>query len=188
MYHRHAPSYLCDLLPPLVRDATNYPIRNRYDYTVLRCRLSSCQSSFIPPAINRWNSLENDIRNTRTFDTFKINIKRKVVLAKIPAHFLVEEWRPNVWYAILRRNCSSPKDDLFRSNIITDSRCACGYIEEDASHFLLNGKRYISTKGQLFLIFCTTAIFGKILELCYLETLKKTRLKKFAINCSTDIH
>jgi hypothetical protein len=38
---------------------------------------------------------------------------------------------------------------------------------------------YISNKGQFFLIFCTTAIFGRILELCYLETLKKTRLKIF---------
>jgi hypothetical protein len=25
MYHGHAPSYLCDLFPPLVRDVTNYP-------------------------------------------------------------------------------------------------------------------------------------------------------------------
>jgi hypothetical protein len=73
-----------------------------------------------------WNSLDNDIRNTRTFDTFKINLKRKVVLAKIPAHFLVGDGRPNVLYARLRRNCSSLKFDLFRSNIITDSRCVCG--------------------------------------------------------------
>ena len=29
MYHGHAPSYMCDLLPPLVRDDTNYPVRNR---------------------------------------------------------------------------------------------------------------------------------------------------------------
>jgi hypothetical protein len=37
MYHVHAPSYLCDLLTPLVRDVTNYPVRNRNDYTVPRC-------------------------------------------------------------------------------------------------------------------------------------------------------
>jgi hypothetical protein len=81
MYHGHAPSYLCDLLPPLVRYSTNYPVRNRNDYTVPRCRLSLYQSSFIPFVINLWNSLDNDIRNTRTFDTFKINLRRKVVLA-----------------------------------------------------------------------------------------------------------
>ena len=92
------------------------PVRNRNDYAVPRCRLY--QSSSIPSVINLWNSLDNDTRNTRTFDTFKINLKRKVVLAKIPAHFLVGDRRPNVLYARLRRNCSSLKYDLFRSNII----------------------------------------------------------------------
>jgi len=36
MYHGHAPSYLCDLLPPLVRDVTNHPVRNRNDYKMSR--------------------------------------------------------------------------------------------------------------------------------------------------------
>jgi hypothetical protein len=150
MYHGHAPSYLCDLLPPLLCDVTNYPFRNRNDYTVPRCRLSLYQSSFIPSVINLWNSLDNDTTNTRTFDTNKINLKRKVVLAKIPAHFLVGDRRPNVLYARLRRNCSSLKYDLFRSNIITDSRCVCGYIREDAFHFLLNCRLYIEQRTILF--------------------------------------
>jgi hypothetical protein len=99
-------------ITPFFRHVTNYPVRNRNDYTVPRCRLSLYQSSFIPSVINLWNSLDNDTRNTRTFDTFKINLKRKVVLAKIPAHFLVGDRRPNVLYARLRRNCSSLKHDL----------------------------------------------------------------------------
>ena len=37
--------------------------------------------------------------------------------------------------------------DLFRSNIITDSRCVCGYI---ASHFLLNYRLYIEQWTVLF--------------------------------------
>jgi hypothetical protein len=53
-----------------------------------------------------------DTRNTRTFDTFKINLKRKVVLAKIPAHFLVGDRRPNVLYARLRRNCMTYFDPI----------------------------------------------------------------------------
>jgi hypothetical protein len=96
MYHGHAPSYLCDLLPPLVRDVTNYPVRNRNDYNLPRCRLSLCQSSFIPSVINLSNSLDNDTRNTRTSDSFKINLKSKAVLAKIPAHFLVGDRRHKI--------------------------------------------------------------------------------------------
>ena len=96
----------------------------------------------------RSSRLDNDTRNTRTFDTF--NIKRKVVLAKIPAHFLIGDRRPNILYARLRRNCSSLKYDLFRFNIITDSRWVCGYIREDASHFLLNCRLYIEQRTILF--------------------------------------
>ena len=115
MYHGYAPSYLCDLLPPLVRDVTNYPVRNRNDYTVPRCRLSLYHSSFISSVINLWNSLDDDTRNTRISDSFKINVKSKVVLAKIPAHFLVGDRRHNISYARLRRSCSSLKYDIFRS-------------------------------------------------------------------------
>jgi hypothetical protein len=84
-----------------------------------RCRLSLYQSPFIPSVINLWNSLDNETRNTRTFDTFKINLQRKVVLSKIPGHFLVCDRRSNNLYARLRHNYSSLKYYLFRSNIVT---------------------------------------------------------------------
>jgi hypothetical protein len=63
------------------------------------------QSSFIPSVINLWNSLDNDTRNTRTSDSFKINLKSKVVLAKIPTHFLVGDRQHNILYARLCRSC-----------------------------------------------------------------------------------
>ena len=107
MYNGHAPSYLSDLLPPLVRDVTNYPVRNRNDYNVPRCRLSLYQSSFIPSVVNLCNSVDNETRNTRTFDTFKINLQRKVVLSKIPENVLVCDRRSNNLYTRLRRNYSS---------------------------------------------------------------------------------
>jgi hypothetical protein len=138
IYHGHAPSYLCDLLHPLLRDVTNCPFRNRNDYTVPRCRLSLYQTSFIPSVLNLWNSLENETRNTRTFETLKINLKRKVALATIPGHLLAGDRISNIIYTRLCHNCSSLKYYPFRSNIITDSRCVCGFIREDASHFLLS--------------------------------------------------
>ena len=150
MYHGHAPSYMCDLLSPLVRDVTNYPVRNRNDYTVPRCRLSLYQSSFIPSVINLWNSLDDDTRNTRTSDLFEINLKSKVVLPKIPTNFLVGDRRHNIVYARLRRSCSSLKYDIFRSNIIKDSRCVWWFTREDASHFPLNCRLHIEQKTVLF--------------------------------------
>jgi hypothetical protein len=81
------------------------------------------------------NLFETEIPEHLTF--FKINIKSKVVLAKIPGHFLVGNRRPAILYARLHRSCISLMYDLFQSNIITDSRCVCGFIREDASHFPL---------------------------------------------------
>ena len=105
-----------------------------------------CDSS----VIYLWNSLDNETRNTRTYDMFKINHKRKVVLPKNPGHFLVGDSISNILYSRLRNNCSSLKYDLFRCNIIKDSRCVCGYIREDASHFLLNCHLYIKQRTVLF--------------------------------------
>jgi len=54
--------------------------------------------------------------------------------------------------AIIPQNKSKNKlkYDLFRSNIITDSRCVCGFTREDASHFLLNCRLYIEQRTVLF--------------------------------------
>jgi hypothetical protein len=188
MCHGHAPSYLCDLLPPLVRDVTNYPVRNRNDYTVPRCRLSLYQSSFIPSVINLWNSLDNDTRNTRTSDSFKINLKSKVVLAKIPAHFLVGDKRHNILYARLRRSCSTLKYDLFRSNIITDSRCAYGFTREDTSYFLLNCRLYIEQKRVLLNFLHHYNFQRDIITLLCGNSKKKPSPTYVVIESSTDIH
>ena len=83
----------------------------------------------------------------RGIDMFKINLKRKVVLA---GSFLT--WGQNIKYFIYKisRNCSSLKYDLFRCNIIKDSRCVCGFIREDASLFVLNCRLYIEQRTILF--------------------------------------
>ena len=73
---------------------------------------------------------------------------------------------------------SSLKYYLFRSNIITFSRCVCRFIREDASHFLLKCRLYCE-QGTVLVIFYTTIIFGEIIELYYLETFKRTRLEIF---------
>ena len=89
-------------------------------------------------------------RTIRGIDTFKINLKRKVVLAKIPGHFLLGGQNIRYFIYKISRNCSSLKYDLFRCNIIKDSRCVCGFIREDASLFVLNCRLYIEQRTILF--------------------------------------
>jgi hypothetical protein len=111
-----------------------------YRYTNLRSKIKS--------VINLWNSLDNQTRNTRTFETFLT--KRKVVLVKISGHFVVRR-RSNTLYPKLRGDCSSLKNDIFRSNITTDSRCVCGHIREDAYHLHLNCRLVIDQETVLFI-------------------------------------
>jgi hypothetical protein len=112
--------------------------------------------------MNLLNSLDNDTRNTRTSDSFKINLKSKAVLATIPAHFLVGDRRHNIVYARLRRSCSSLKYDLFRSNIIE----MCLWIYQGGR---LPLSRELSllfrTEESSFSFVCTTMIFREIIEL-----------------------
>ena len=70
--------------------------------------------------------------------------------------------------------------DILLSNIITDSRYSCGFIREDASLFLLNYRLYIEQRTVFFICYNTIILFGEILELYYLETLKTTMLKMFS--------
>ena len=112
---------MCYVLTALVRDVTNFPIRNKTEMTTIFQDVAYryIPISFILSVINLWNSLDNETRNTRTFDTFKINLQRKVVLSKIPGNVLVCDRRSNNLYASLRHNYSSLKYYLFRSNIVT---------------------------------------------------------------------
>ena len=49
----------------------------------------------------------------------------------------------------IRHRCSSLKADLFRCNIVNDPACACGWVVEDAIHFLLECNLFYRAREQL---------------------------------------
>ena len=65
------PSYIQDLIPPLVSEISNYPLRNNRYISVPSYRTSISQKSCIPSSIRLWNSLEDDLKNLSTLQTFK---------------------------------------------------------------------------------------------------------------------
>ena len=56
------PSYIQDLIPPLVSEISNYPLRNNRNISVPFNRTSISQKSCIPSSIRLWNSLEDDLK------------------------------------------------------------------------------------------------------------------------------
>ena len=65
------PSYIQDLIPPLVGEFSNYPLRNNRNISVPFNRTSISQKSCIPSFFRLWNSLEDDLKNLSTLQTFK---------------------------------------------------------------------------------------------------------------------
>ena len=145
MHNRLVPSYLSDLLPPLVSQTTNYPLRNNNDYTMPNIRLSLSEKSFLISTTSTWNSLHADVRNKPTSQSFKMALR--TTTHKIPAYYLYGKRKSNILHTRLRHNCSSLNYDLFRCNLIPDPSCNCGNPCENAYHFVLECPLYLQQRA-----------------------------------------
>ena len=57
-----APSYLSDLVPPLIQDTTHYNLRNSSDTQTLHANTNLYFNSFFPSTIRAWNTLPEHIK------------------------------------------------------------------------------------------------------------------------------
>ena len=78
------PSYLSDLIPPLVSDTNPYNLRNSDNIQPFRTRTNIFFNSFFPSTIRAWNNLSEEIRNSNTVNSFKNNLHRSRL---IPQNF-----------------------------------------------------------------------------------------------------
>ena len=65
------PSYISDLIPPLVNEISDYPLRNNRNISLPYNRTNISQKSCVPSSIRFWNGLEDDLKNLSTLPTFK---------------------------------------------------------------------------------------------------------------------
>ena len=65
------PSYIQGLIPPLVSEVSDNPLRNKRNITVPYNRTSTSQKSCIPSSIRLWNSLTDDFIDSSSLSTFK---------------------------------------------------------------------------------------------------------------------
>ena len=68
------PPYIQDLIPPLVSEVSDYPLRNTRNITVPYNRTSISQKYCIPSSIRLWNSLADDLKDSSSLLTFKKHI------------------------------------------------------------------------------------------------------------------
>ena len=117
------PSYIQDLIPPLVSEISNYPLRNNRNISVPFNRTSISQKSCIPSSIRLWNSLEDGLKNLSTLQTLKKHIISSFNNSCVPSHFTIGNRFISILHARLRNNCSNLNNDLFRNHLRDNPLC-----------------------------------------------------------------
>ena len=148
IHNNIAPDYLCDLMPPLVGQQTQYNLRDNSNYVIPFCRLEITKNSFFPSATNEWNHLNNEIRNSPNINIFKRKIKLQT--PQPPTYFNFGDRKLNIIHTRLRHMCSSLNADLHRVNLKPYPSCNCGHPFEDAIHFFMECPLYEDHRTTLF--------------------------------------
>ena len=143
------PSYIQDLIPPLVSEVSDYPFRNTRNITVPYNRTSISQKSCIPSSIKLWNSHADDLKDSSSLSTFKKSIIANLNLSCVPYYFTMEIRYSSVIHTRLRNNCTSLNNDLFRNHVRDNPLCEWCGVMEDAIHFSFHCIKYIDER-QVF--------------------------------------
>ena len=68
---------------------------------------------------------------------------------KKSVHFSCDNRYLSVLHTRIRKKCSSLKEDLYRTNLISNPTCICGYRNENADYYLLFCNRYIVYRNKM---------------------------------------
>ena len=120
------PEYIYDIIPPFVRDQTNFPLGNRNYLTVPINRTEIFRKSCIPSSTNLWKSLDNNLKEIHSFEGFKKNLKDIYLNAtKVLSYYTCGNRILAIWHSRLRNHCSSLNFDLYNNHVANDPFCAC---------------------------------------------------------------
>ena len=144
------PSYITDLIPPVVRETTNYPLRNQNNIATPFCRTELFRKSCIPSSIAMWNSLDDNLRNSPSPNSFKYNLKKHSPSAQVSIYFTYGDRFLSVMHARIRYICSNLSHDLFNNHLIKNPICSCNLEIEDAEHFFFRCPKYANERMILF--------------------------------------
>ena len=146
-----APDYLNKFLPPLVSDRTPYNLRNASNVSTVRRRTELFARSFMPSAVELWNSLPAAIQNINSLDNFKRALKNSVFITpKVPSFYIKGNRRMSIYHARLRNKCSDLNNDLYVNHIKEVPTCECGVDVENAEHYFFKCVRFAEQRLALY--------------------------------------
>ena len=145
------PDYISDIVPPLVCEVTNYPLRNPHNIASMYTRTEISCKSCIPLSISDWNNLNNDSRESDSYVSFRSTFKNDVLgNTQVPSYFMKGQRRSSVLHTGLRNNCSDLKSDLFQNHLTDSLSCSCGKINENAIHYFFECENYSNSRLVMF--------------------------------------
>ena len=127
--NKKSPSYLHSLLPTKVGDGR--PVsRIANNFQPFKTRTEKFKNSFIPSAIELWNSLKASNRS--------LLYCQQLMQAKCCPLYYFGNRENNIKHAQLRLKCSRLNYHLYLLHVIESPSCLCGNVREDSNHFLLH--------------------------------------------------
>ena len=145
------PSYISDLIPPMIREVTNYPLRNQNNITTPFCRTEILRKSCIPSSISLWNSLDESMRNSPSLNSFKYRLRgNSPNLRKIPPYYFYGDRYLSIMHCRIRNNCSNLSNDLYHNHLKPRPLCNCNLEIENAEHFFFRCPKYVNERVKLF--------------------------------------
>ena len=143
------PPYLACLLPPFKQpinlDIYNLrPNANHYPDVLTLQTLNGSQfylKSWLPQAINYWNSLPLDIRECQSFNLFKNKLKTYLSTPK-KRYLEIGNRKLSAIYCQLRLGTNSLNASLFNRTLAISPNCTCGFMQENERHYFLECPNY----------------------------------------------
>lgn len=106
-------------------------------------KIHNFQKSFLPSAINGWNSLELDLRNSISLPTFKAKLRSILFPHCYNKSFDYSfSRRASIYHTRLRLGFSCLREYLLRTNRCASPFCECGIDIESVKHSFLLCPRY----------------------------------------------
>ena len=137
------PTYITDLIPPVVRETTNYPLRNQNNIIIPFRRMEIFRKACIPSGIALWNSLRESLRNSSSLNSFKYQMKRELIdVQRVPPYYNYGDRYLSVMHSRIMNNCSNLSNDLYLNHLKMNPLCICNQEIENAEHIFFRCSKY----------------------------------------------
>jgi hypothetical protein len=143
------PPYLTDICPILTHERTNYDLRSGLNITTPTQKTATYQNSYFPHTIKDWNNLTNEIRQSKTIDTFKFALKKSSGF-KTNSLFHHNSSKSAINHTRMRLGLSALSSHRHDYRHIDTSSCpTCNAKIEDPAHFFLTCPTYAGPRPKL---------------------------------------